>query len=73
MPSFIIAFFVILAATAGLAVLYLLAWIIRAPARKRRETFVWSHSLALRHLEEAKARCRFLPVPGICFFCWFRE
>ena len=67
MPSFIIAFFVILAATAGLAVLYLLAWFIRAPARKRRETFVWSHSLALRHLEEAKARCRFLPVPGIAF------
>lgn len=67
MPSYIIAFFVILAATAGLTVLYLLAWIIRTLERKRREAFVWSHSLALRHLEEAKARCRFLPVPDIAF------
>lgn len=67
MPSFIIAFLIILAATVGLTVLYLLVCIIRAPARKRREAFVWSHSLALRHLEEAKARCRFLFVPDIAF------
>ena len=67
MPSYIIAFLVILAAIAGLTVLYLLVCIILTLARKRREAFVWSHNLALRHLEEAKAHCHFLSVPDIAF------
>ena len=67
MPPYIVVFLVILAATAGLTVFYLLVWIIRTLTRKRHEAFVWSHNLALRHLEEAKARCRFLSVSDIAF------
>lgn len=63
MDPLYIALLVILAASAGLTVLHLLVWGIRAHPRKRREAFVWGHSLALRHLEKAKARCRFRSVP----------
>ena len=67
MPSFITAFLVILAVIAGLTVLYWLVCLIRTPARKKPEACVWSHNLALRHLEEAKAHCHFLSVPHIAF------